>query len=327
MGVVSRDFSKTTNKLGMDKKSKIMITGAKGLVGSAVSNELRRKGYLNLIEAGRQDCDLVDSSSVNDFFEKHKPEYVFHNAARVYGIMGNMNNKALSFYDNCMINTNVIHASHKYGVRKITAMGTGAIYPYPSPGMPLSESMIFMGLPHHAENSYAQAKRAMLAMLEAYNESFGLEWAYVVSCNLFGPRDKFDTVNGHVVPSLIKKFYDAKQSGGMVTVWGDGSAKRDFMYVADTGRVAVEIMKSLSGPVNIGSGNVYSIRDIVEMIASVAAMENRVKWDASKPNGQDYRAYDLSKINSIAFKTQYSIKQGIQETWDWYCETAQRASH
>lgn len=304
----------------MKKNAKILVTGAKGLVGSAVVTELIKQGYDNVIEAGRSECDLVDSHSVNAYFEKVKPDYVFHNAARVYGIMGNMNHKALSFYDNCMINTNVVHASHLNGVKKITAMGTGAVYPYPSPGLPLNEDMIFMGRPHHAENSYAQAKRAMLAMLEAYKESYGLEWAYIVSCNLFGARDKFDTVNGHVVPSLIKKFYDAKKNGEMVTVWGDGSAKRDFMYVSDTARVAIEIMQHLSGPVNIGSGKVYAIKEIVEMIAQIAGMEDRVVWDSSKPNGQDYRAYDLSKINSIGFKTKFTIYEGLKETWDWYCE-------
>jgi GDP-L-fucose synthase len=304
----------------MKLDSKILVTGARGLVGSAIVDELHTQGYTNVIVAGRDDCDLVDGHSVNSFFEKIKPEYVFHNAARVYGIMGNMNNKGLSFYDNCMINTNVVHASHLNGVKKITAMGTGAVYPYPSPGLPLDEDMIFLGRPHHAENSYAQAKRAMLAMLEAYQESYGLEWAYIVSCNLFGPNDKFDMVNGHVVPSLIKKFYNAKKTGGSVTVWGDGSAKRDFMYVADTARVAIEIMNKLNGPVNIGNGKVYAIKEIVDMIAKISNMEDKVVWDSGKPNGQDYRAYDLSKIHSIDFHTKYSIYEGLEKTWKWYQE-------
>lgn len=304
----------------MKLNSKILVTGARGLVGSAIVNELSAQGYTNIIVAGRKDCDLVDGHSVNAFFEKNKPEYVFHNAARVYGIMGNMNNKGLSFYDNCMINTNVVHASHLNGVKKITAMGTGAVYPYPSPGLPLNEEMIFLGRPHHAENSYAQAKRAMLAMLEAYQESYGLEWAYIVSCNLFGPKDKFDMVNGHVVPSLIKKFYNAKKTGESVAVWGDGSAKRDFMYVADAARVAIEIMNKLNGAVNIGNGKVFAIKEIVDMIAKISSMEGRVVWDSSKPNGQDYRAYDLSKINSISFHTKYSIYEGLEKTWNWYNE-------
>lgn len=306
----------------MNREDTILVTGAKGLVGTAIVNELRTQGYRRLVETARDDCNLLDSSEVNNMFNKFKPNYVFHNAARVHGIIGNINNKGPSFYENCMINANIIHASYLHGVKKITAMGTGAVYPYPSPGLPLSEEMIFMGRPHYAENSYAQAKRAMLAMLEAYSESYGLNWAYIVSCNLFGPNDKFDTINGHVVPSLVKKFFDAKRSGDMVSVWGDGSAQRDFLYVHDAAKVAIEIMRKLSGPVNIGSGTVYSIREIVDMISEITNLKGKVTWDSTKPNGQDYREYDLSKINSINFKPSYSIQQGLQETWNWYCKHA-----
>ena len=306
----------------MNKNDKILITGAKGLVGSALVEHLRDEGYVNVTETGRQECDLLSALATRDFFEATKPDYVFHAAARVYGIMGNMKNKALSFYDNVMINTNVVDAAQKVGVRKITVMGTGAVYPYPSPGLPLREEMIFLGVPHPAEDSYGHAKRAMLAMLQAYEESYGLEWAYVVSCNLFGPRDKFDIEFGHVVPSLIKKFYDAKQKGEDVVVWGDGSAQRDFMYVKDTARVGLAIMNNLKGASNIGSGIVYRIRDIVNMIAEITDMQNNVVWDAEKPNGQEYRSYDLTKINAINFKCQYAIRQGLEETWAWYSKQA-----
>lgn len=306
----------------MNKSDKILITGAKGLVGSALVEHLRQKGFNNIIEVGRDNCDLTDTLATRKFFEQSKPDYVFHAAARVYGIMGNMKNKALSFYDNVMINTNVVDAAQRVGVKKITVMGTGAVYPYPSPGLPLREDMIFMGSPHPAEDSYAHAKRAMLAMLQSYQESYGMNWAYVVSCNLFGPRDKFDPEFGHVVPSLIKKFYDAKQSGSKVVVWGNGSAQRDFMYVKDTARVALAIMENLNGATNIGSGTVFKIRDIVEMIADISGMADQVVWDAEKPNGQDYRAYDLSKIQSIGFSCSYSIRQGLEETWSWYVDAA-----
>lgn len=302
----------------MKLDDKILVTGGRGLVGSALVEHLQEEGFRNVLVLGREDCDLICTKSTLDYFEEHKPAYVFHAAARVYGIMGNMKNKALSFYDNVMINTNVVDAAQKVGVKKITVMGTGAVYPYPSPGLPLKEDMIFMGEPHAAENSYAHAKRAMLAMLRAYEESYGMDWAYVVSCNLFGPRDKFDTEFGHVVPSLIKKFFDAKRAGEKVVVWGNGSAQRDFMYVKDTARVGLAIMKNISGVANIGSGVVYSIRDIVEMIADIADMKGQIVWDETKPNGQDYRAYDLSKIASIGFECKYSIKQGLAETWDWY---------
>lgn len=306
----------------MKKNDKILITGARGLVGSALVEHLKQEGFTNLVEVGRDNCDLTDTVATRKLFEQSAPDYVFHAAARVYGIMGNMKNKALSFYDNVMINTNVVDASQRVGVKKITVMGTGAVYPYPSPGLPLREDMIFMGKPHPAEDSYAQAKRAMLAMLQAYQESYGMDWAYVVSCNLFGPRDKFDIEFGHVVPSLIKKFYDAKQSGSEVVVWGNGSAQRDFMYVKDTARVALAIMENLSGPVNIGSGNVLKIKEIVEMIADISGMTDRVVWDAEKPNGQDYRSYDLSKIQSIGFSCIYPIRHGLEETWSWYARSA-----
>jgi GDP-L-fucose synthase len=302
----------------MNKKDRIIITGAGGLVGSALVDNLTKIGYENVIAMTHQSCDLIDPKATREFFKKNKPDYVFHAAARVYGIMGNMKNKALSFYDNIMINTNVIDACQKVSVKKITVMGTGAVYPYPSPGLPLKENMIFQGEPHPAENSYAHAKRAMLAMLHAYEESYGIDWAYIVSCNLFGPRDKFDTEFGHVVPSLIKKMYDAKKNNTQVVVWGNGSAKRDFMYVKDAAQAAVEIMENLNGSVNLGSGDVFSIKEIVEELSEITGMKGRIVWDANKPNGQDYRAYDLTKLKSIDFNCKYSVIAGLEETWDWY---------
>jgi len=146
-----------------------------------------------------------------------------------------------------------------------------------------------------------------------------LNWAYIVSCNLFGPRDKFDVEVGHVVPSLIKKFYDAKTNRTNVTVWGDGSAQRDFLYVKDAARVALTIMNAVDGIANIGSGRVYRIRDIVDALGEIAGMRDRIEWDRTMPNGQDYRAYDVSRIKEAGFECKYSIREGLQETWDWYC--------
>ncbi|MEJ1157927.1 NAD-dependent epimerase/dehydratase family protein [Prosthecomicrobium sp. N25] len=302
----------------MDRDAVILVTGARGLVGSALVELLAGEGFGHVVPLGREDCDLTDRAATFAFFEAHRPAYVFHAAARVYGILGNMMNQGLSFLDNVTINTNVVEASRRAGVRKITVMGTGAVYPYPPPSLPLKEDDIFAGRPHPSENAYAHAKRAMLAMLEAYTDSYGLDWAYIVSCNLFGPRDKFDTVGGHVVPSLVKKFHDAGRTGGEVVVWGDGSARRDFMYVKDAARVGLAIMERLSGPVNIGSGRVYRIAEIVEALGRISGLSDRIVWDASKPNGQDYRAYDLGRLASIGFECVYPIEVGLRETWDWY---------
>ncbi len=176
-----------------------------------------------------------------------------------------------------------------------------------------------MGRPHPAHAGYANAKLAMLAMLEAYSDSYGLTWAYIVSANLYGPRDRFDSETGNVAPSLVKKFYDAKKSGGTVTVWGDGSAERDFVYIKDAARIALGVMESIEGPVNMGSGQIHRIRDVVDALAGITDMGGRIEWDRSKPNGQAYRAYDLSKIEALGLKPAYSLREGLKETWDWYC--------
>jgi GDP-L-fucose synthase len=304
--------------VSLNKTDRILVTGAAGLMGSALVEHLRAEGYENVIPLKRADCDLIDTSATFAAFERCPPDHVFHAAARVYGILGSLKHQGPLFYDNCMINANVVEASRRAGARKITAVGTGAVYPFPPPGLPLKEDMIFMGRPHPAQAGYANAKLAMLAMLEAYQESYGLEWAYIVSANLFGPRDRFDTETGNVVPSLIKKFHDAKTTGGVVTVWGDGSAQRDFVYIKDAARIALGVMNSVEGPVNMGSGQVYRIRDIVDALAEITDMSGRIEWDASKPNGQAYRGYDLSKIVSLGLEPAYSIREGLKETWDWY---------
>jgi GDP-L-fucose synthase len=303
----------------LNKSDRILVTGAAGLMGSALVDHLRAEGYENVIPLARADCDLVDPSATFAAFERRRPDHIFHAAARVYGIMANLKNQGALFYDNCMMNTNVIEASRRAGARKITVMGTGSVYPFPSPGLPLKEDMIFMGRPHAAQAGYASAKLAMLAMLEAYQDSYGLKSAYIVSANLFGPRDRFDTETGNAVPSLIKKFHDAKKSGGAVSVWGDGSAQRDFVYIKDAARIALGIMNGVEGRVNMGSGQICRIRDIVDVLAEITGLGDRIEWDSSKPNGQAYRAYDLSKIEGLGLKPAYSIRDGLRETWDWYC--------
>jgi GDP-L-fucose synthase len=302
----------------LNKSDRIIVTGAAGLVGSALADHLRAEGYENVIPLKRADCDLLDTPATFALFERRRPDHVFHAAARVYGIMGAMKHQGASFYENCMINANVVEASRRAGARKITVMGTGTVYPFPSPGLPLKEDMIFLGRPHPAHAGYANAKRAMLAMLEAYEESYGLKWAYIVSANLFGPRDRFDPEFGNVVPSLIKKFYDAKKGGGTVEVWGDGSAERDFIYVKDAARVALGVMRDIDGAVNMGSGQVSSIRNVADTLSDVAGMSGRIEWDRSKPNGQAHRAYDLSKIKRLGLEPIYSLRAGLEETWNWY---------
>ncbi len=309
----------------MEINSKILITGGRGLVGANLTEELRSRGFKNVHTLSSQDCDLTDLRATLAYFDKLRPQYVFHAAAHVYGIMGNIRNKGTSFLKNLLINTHVIEACRSVQIEKIVAMGSGCVYPYPSPGLPLKEDMIWLGEPHASENSYAHAKRAMLAQLNAYYEEFGMPFAFVISGNLFGPHDKFDPDFGHVTPALIRKFYEAKQKSEDVPVWGNGSARRDFLFVADVADALIRIMEHIEGPVNMGSGTVSSIKDIVDFLAAYTDQVNRVVWDPTKPNGQDYRSYDLSKLFSTGFRPRYSLHDGLKITYDWYEQNAAKS--
>ena len=298
--------------------SSILVTGAGGLVGSALCELLKQTGHSRVIGITSQQVDLRDRSATIRMIDAAQPEYIYHCAARVYGIRGNLDNKGLSYYDNVTINTNVIEAARIAKGRKIVAMGSGCVYPYPPPGLPLQEDMVWLGKPHPSEDSYAHAKRAMLAQLDAYKEQYGLDFAFVISGNLYGPRDKFDALHGHVIPSLISKFHRAQATGGSVTIWGDGSAKRDFLFVEDAARALAAIMNNGSGPINMGSGQVHCIRDIVDILSRLSDTLDRVVWDSSQPNGQEYRAYDLTKLGATGFVPHISLDEGLARTYAWY---------
>lgn len=303
-----------------------LVTGAAGMVGSHVADLLESQGR-NVYRATRPRCDLRIWPDTLGLFERVKPTHVFHPAACVFGIMGNIANPGQSFLENLLINTHVIDAARRVGVKKLTAMGTGCVYPYPPLALPLSEDQIFHGRPHPSEAGYAHAKMAMIAMLETY-ESFGMDWAAVISCNLFGPRDKFDPVNGHVVPALIRKFYEARRDGTDVTVWGNGSAQRDFIYIKDCAEAVVRIMDGAHGCVNMGTNSVWRIGEIIRVLGKISGLpKSRVLWDKDKPNGVDYRGYDLSRLNALGFKPAYSIAEGLEETWEWYCHEQAKLAH
>lgn len=298
--------------------NRVLVTGGRGLVGQALQHSLRAMD-VEIVAPTSSECDLTDPAATNALFEAYKPDYVFHIAARVYGIMGNMNNKGLSIYDNVMINTNVVEASRRAGVKKIVAMGSGCVYPYPPPAEHLTEDMIFLGEPHHSEDSYAHAKRLLLSTLRAYKHQYGMNFAFVVSGNLFGPHDSFDIENGHVIPSLISKFYHAAQTGTTMLAWGTGKAKRDFTFSSDVADALVAIMERGSDAINMGSGRVNAIRDIIEHLADISGIGMKsVEFDTSKPDGQEYRYYDTNKLFALGFAPKVSLGEGLRQTYDWF---------
>ena len=309
---------KMYNPIEVVPDSKILVTGGTGLVGHALIDELKNQGLFNIVSLGSKDCDLRDPLSVAQLMDRERPVYVFHLAARVHGLGGNTMFKSDILVDNVLINTNVIEQARRYGVKKIVAMGSGCVYPEFDDQEELFENQIWLGPPHPSEDSYAHAKRLMLAQLNAASEQYGLSSAFVISGNLYGPQDNFNVEKGHVTPSLIAKFYDAKTKGLPVKVWGTGTAIRDFTYSSDVARALIDILRNLEGPVNLGSGQRHSIRDIVNILHLKTGVT--VEWDSRKPDGQLKRYYNLERLQSTGFKANVSLEEGLILTYDWYIE-------
>ena len=302
---------------------KALVTGASGLMGTALVAALRAAGD-EVIALGSHDADLRDVAAAEAVFARHRPEIVYHLAARVRGIMGNAGSQGDAFLDNIRINTNAIDAARKAGARKVVAMGSAAIYADTVP-LPMHEESAWAGRPHRSEAGYAHAKLAMLAQLEAYREQWGLEFAYCISTNLFGPHDRFDERHGHVIPSLISKFHRAMTTGEPVTVWGSGTPMRDFLHVADAAAAMRQIGATGSGPVNLASGEAVSIRAVAELLAEIVGYRREIVWDRTKPDGQLRRAYDVSRLRALGVGPGRALRDGLVETYAWFSMHAAQA--
>jgi len=305
----------------------ILITGGSGLAGINLREYLQSQGFNRILAPTRVECDLTERQAVLDYFERNKPDYVFHMAGFARGIVGQMRNQGEAYLTNTLINTHVIDACHRARVKKVVAMGSAAMYPDPEPGIPLAEGDVWKGPPYSLELGYAQAKRGMLAQLQAYESSYGTPYAFPFSTNLYGPHDRFNTETGHVIPSLVKKFHDAKQGKTLVTVWGDGSAHRDFLYIKDAARALHTIMNNVIGPVNLATGTPRKIRDVVNILAAYTGMKEQIVWDTSKPSGYIFRAYDVSRLRAAGFACHYTLEQALHETYDWYASHSGAVRH
>jgi GDP-L-fucose synthase len=285
-------------------------------MGKALVDELRANGA-TVIPLTSQDVDLTDFENTKRVFSHYAPDIVYHLAARVSGIMGNMRGQGEGYFYNTQINTNTVEAARLAGARKIIAMGSAAIYS-DVVDLPMREEQVWAGRPHSSEAGYAHAKRGMLAQLESYRTQWGLDFAYCISTNLFGPNDKFDESYGHVIPSLVSKFHRAAHSGGLVTVWGTGAPQRDFLYVEDAARAIRLIGETFSGPINLATGTAITIRDTVDLIRRISGYTGNVIWDSEKPDGQKLRSYDVSKLSSLGFKPQYTLEEALTKTFEWF---------
>lgn len=303
----------------------ILVTGASGVIGTALVAELQANGGGRPVVAlTSRDVDLTDFAATVALFRRHCPAIVYHLAARVSGIMGNLSAQGQAYFDNARINTNAVEAARLAGATKIVAMGSAAIYSDIVP-LPMREEDIWLGAPHGSEAAYAHAKRGMLAHLQAYQDQYGLDYAYGVSTNLFGPHDRFDEQHGHVLPSLVSKFHRAARDGGAVTVWGSGVPRRDFLYSRDAARALRLIGEGFTGPINLATGTSISIKETAELIRAIADPAIEINWDRSKPDGQRLRDYDVSKLRALGFVPAFSLEAALAETYRWYADNAAQA--
>ncbi len=314
----------------MEKDSKIFIAGHKGLVGSSILRTLQSKGYQNILIRSHKDLDLLRQSDVEEFFRQERPEFVFLVAGKVGGILANNTYPAEFIYNNVMMEANIIHSSYLFGVRKLLFLGSSCIYPRDCP-QPMKEAYLLSGYLEKTNEPYAVAKIAGIKMCQSYNRQYGTNFISGMPTNLYGPNDNFDLESSHVIPALIRKFHDGKileEKGkdACVTIWGTGSAEREFLFVHDLSDACLFLMKHYNENeiINIGTGKSISIKDLGEVIKKVVGFKGNVDFDTSKPDGTPRKLLDISKIKSKGWKPRVSLVEGIKETYQWYFKNIKR---
>ena len=305
----------------MDNSSKVFVAGLKGLVGSAIVRNLEKKSYKDVYWVRRENCDLRDKAKVDAYFEQAKPEYVFLAAAKVGGILANRDHPADFIYDNLMIQTNVIDAAYRNGVKKLVFLGSSCIYPKMAK-QPITEDELLAGHLESSNDAYAIAKIAGIRMCRAYRQQYGFNAISLMPTNLYGPNDNFDHNSSHVLPALISKFHGSleKSKHWVVKLWGDGSPKREFLHVDDLADACVTCMQDYEGDehINVGTGEDVTIKELAETIVDVVGYKNDYEWDTSKPNGTPRKVLNVDKIKSLGWEPKINLREGIESTYEWY---------
>ncbi len=306
----------------MDKESKIFVAGHRGLVGSAILRKLQAEGYTNLVTRTRAELDLRDQAAVNRFFEEERPEYVFLAAAKVGGILANSTYPADFIRDNLQIQTNVIDAAYRTGVKKLLFLGSSCIYPKYAP-QPMKEEYLLTGPLEPTNEWYAVAKIAGIKMAQAYRRQYGFNAISLMPTNLYGPGDNFDLETSHVIPALIRKFHEAKVEGKPhVVVWGTGKPRREFLHVDDLADAALFLMKNNDNEeiINVGVGEDVSIRELAELIQDVVGFKGEIVFDTTKPDGTPRKLLDVSRLQALGWKARIPLREGLASTYRWYVE-------
>lgn len=300
---------------------RVVVTGGAGFLGSFVVEQLRAKGCRAIVVPRSNDYDLVQMEAVRQLYSDHAPDMVIHLAARVGGIGANQANPGKFFYDNLMMGAQLIEVGRQRGLKKFVALGTICAYPKFAP-IPFNEDEIWNGYPEETNAPYGLAKKMMLVQSQAYREQYGFNSIVLFPVNLYGPRDNFDLETSHVIPALIRKCVTAQEEGRpTLTLWGDGSPTREFLYVEDAADGILRAAEQYEGslPVNLGTGEEVSIRNLATMIAAEAGYIGQIAWDTTKPNGQPRRCLDVSRAKEqFGFQARHPLREGLKKTVEWF---------
>ena len=299
----------------------ILVAGGSGLVGSAIVREFKRLNQ-NVIGISSKDIDLLDRNNTFEFINNLKPTAIIDSAAKVGGIGGNNSYPVEFLSQNLQIQSNLMDAAHSAKVSKFVFLGSSCIYPRDC-AQPIKEEYLLTGALEQTNSAYAVAKIAGIELIKSYRKEYGYKWISVMPTNMYGPNDNFDLENGHVLPVLIRKFIEAKRSGGgKVTLWGSGSPLREFLHVDDLAKAVVLCMDKYddSKQINVGSGQEVSIKDLADKISKAVGFSGEIIWDSSQPDGTMRKVLDSSKIAKLGWKPLISLDQGIASTVEWYLQ-------
>ncbi|OPA80466.1 GDP-fucose synthetase [Paenibacillus selenitireducens] len=304
----------------MDKNAVIYVAGHKGLVGSAILRALQKQGYKNLVVRTSSELDLRNKEQVDQFFERNQIDYVFLAAAKVGGIVANNVYPADFIRDNLMIQTHVIDAAYRHGIKKLLFLGSTCIYPKFAE-QPLKEEYLLTGALEPTNEAYAVAKIAGITMCQSYNRQYGTKYISVMPTNLYGENDNFDLHTSHVLPALIRKFHEAKiSSTPYVEVWGTGTPRREFLYADDLADACLFLMHSYEGNeiVNVGVGDDITIGELAYKIKDVVGYTGQIQFDTSKPDGTPRKLVDVTKLHGLGWRAETSLDVGLTKAYQWF---------